>query len=155
MDATDSTRTAASQAPEHGASIPISDAIDRLLANPELISMVASAIGMGAPSTKASTQKEESEPSRAEENEQKSADEATEASAPAAAPSASLPDAITALAPLLGNLYGDGKKFSSPHDDNRACLLRALKPYVSHGRAEAIDTILQLARISELLKKIT
>ena len=64
---------------------------------------------------------------------------------------------MTSLAPLLaglngGGFGGGGGGGDRGKDDERACLLRALKPYVSPGRREAIDTMIRLTRLTDLLK---
>ena len=137
------------RAPQQSAqSLDLSSAIERLMANPELISMVASSLGMSK------KEPQDSPPGAMPVAE--SAPVATPPSVPQASQTSSAeslgvsPDAITALAPLLGMLSGKGG--ASKKDDDRACLLRALKPYVSRGRCEAIDTILQLSRLSEMLR---
>lgn len=57
---------------------------------------------------------------------------------------------VSRLAPLLsGNTSLGGK------EDDRACLLRALKPYLSHGRSEAIDYIIRFASIAKLLRNLS
>ncbi|MBR6681046.1 MAG: hypothetical protein IKL59_07280 [Clostridia bacterium] len=103
----------------------LSDAFQKILANPEIISTVASVIGMPAPKVSP-----EGEPAAAE-------------------PSA---DALSAFAPILNSL---SKKDPSPRiSSNQASLLRALKPYVNPNRCEAIDYIIKISEISQLLKKI-
>ncbi len=52
------------------------------------------------------------------------------------------------IAPLLSAEAGGG-------NDNRACLLRALKPYLSAGRGEAVDYIIKFSRISDVLKNLS
>ena len=129
----------------------ISDAIARLMAQPELLSMVASAIGAPVPSA--------AKPTEAAAD--KTADDSapTPSPAPTATPDthasvgASLPDLITTLAPLLGGKAGS--LAAGGKDDDRTCLLRALKPYVSPGRREAIDYMIRLSRISEAIKHLT
>ena len=134
----------------------LSDAIDRLLAHPELISMVASAIGMGQTASPPPAEAQTAEAQTAE------AQAADAVSLPAPSESTSLPtggirpDAMASLSPLLGMLSGKGAKGKkSAAEDSRACLLRALKPYVSRGRCEAIDAIIQISRLSELLKNMS
>ena len=134
------------QAPSSTASPPlaspaIADAIEKLLAHPELLATIASTVGLGKGAPTGSPPESPSVPA--------------EAPLPVAAPAPTgdLGDAVAALAPLLGALSGKGG--SPKSDDPRACLLHALKPYVSHGRAEAIDTIIQLSRVSEVLKKLS
>lgn len=106
----------------------ISDAFQKILANPEIISTVASAIGMPSP-----IKSDEEKPS------------APDGEAPKA-------DALAAFAPILNSI---SKKDSSPRiSSNQASLLRALKPYVNPNRCEAIDYIIKISEISQLLKKI-
>ena len=132
---------------EQATSVPpldLSAAIEGILAHPELISMVASTLGKAPPSSSVT-------PERAEPP--------TEASPLAAiaesAPSEALPtEAISALAPLLSGLGGikKGAPPSAKKDDPRICLLLALKPYMSASRCEAIDTMIRLSTISEVLR---
>ena len=42
----------------------------------------------------------------------------------------------------------------SQTDDRRAALLCAMKPYLSHDRQQAIDYILKLSRLGDLLKTL-
>ena len=106
----------------------ISNAIDKLLANPELINMVASAIGKSAPVI-------------------------NEKSAPTEEKASGAPDVISAIAPVLSALKGvEGHREVS---DRRSCLLVALKPYLCKERCEAIDYMIKLGKISELLKNMS
>ena len=123
----------------------ISDAIERLLANPELLSGVASAIGLGKPPQAASSAPPA--PAEALVNAEPSA------SAPPSPSSAELAQAMATIAPLLSTFSGKGD-LGAHASDPRSCLLRALKPYVNHNRAQAIDTILQLSVVSEAFKKL-
>ena len=127
--------------PQGHAPPDLSEAIERLLAHPELLSSVASAIGIGksAPVSEEISAREETVPAIGES-----------AKPPSTTSPQALGESVAAIAPLLSALSGKGG--TSKPDDPRTCLLRALKPYVSHGRAEAIDTIIHLSRISELLK---
>ena len=103
----------------------ISNAFQKILENPEIISTVAAAIGMPAPKK----------------------------DAPASyAPNMPNTDTLTTLAPLLSSI--SQKSPSSKISSNQACLLRALKPYVNPNRCEAIDYIIKISEISQLLKKI-
>ncbi len=136
----------------------VSDMVNRILEHPELISMIAATLGTDKPGVQtAATPQPADRPTSAAGQDAAPTAEATpppagEESGAVAAQAknvaAGLPDAMATLAPLLSGLTG-GK----PPDDPRSCLLRALKPYVSHKRAEAIDTMIQLSRVSELLKK--
>ena len=65
-----------------------------------------------------------------------------------AAPPEELSDAIRAISPLLS---GKGLRELGA-DDEKARLLRALKPYLSKSRCEAIDQIISVSKLSHLLK---
>ena len=104
----------------------ISDAIQKILANPKIISDVAAAMGMSMPAK---------------------LDEA-KLSADQEAISDSV---LSSLAPTLKALSGTGGKGSAVSKD-QACLLRSLKPYVSEGRRQAIDYIIRITEISQILK---
>ena len=118
----------------------LSDAMERLLAHPELLASVASAIGLGKPNATQANSPTAVDPPNPPEPE-----------LPVASPTAELGEAVAAIAPLLSAFTGKGG--SNPNDP-RSCLLRALKPYVSPGRAQAIDTILRLSLVSEAIKKV-
>ena len=115
---------------DEGLSDGISAAIGKLMEHPELISMVASALGRD---TQAASQEAGAPPA-----------EATSEESP---PSA---DTLTAFMPMLSRLSGalgkEGQK-NAPH----AQLLCALKPYVSENRRTAIDYILKLSQVSALM----
>ncbi len=107
---------------------PISNAFQKILENPEIINTVAAAIGMPSPTNAAAAEKID-EAHKAPDNE-----------------------AMATLAPLLSSI--SQKSPSSKISSNQACLLRALKPYVNPNRCEAIDYIIKISEISQLLKKI-
>lgn len=138
-----------------GAPLQISDAIDRLLANPELLSSVASAIGVQPPTNAKADDKEVASEQKSAENEDNTDESSETASAEPATKdiAAKLPDLMANAAPILAALSGGGKGGKIP-DDDRTRLLCALKPYVNPHRKEAIDTIVNLARISEVIKTI-
>ena len=126
--------------------LDLSSAIEGILAHPELISMVASTLGKAPPSSSVAPSSREGE-----------ASVSPLAAIAESAPSEALPtEAISALAPLLSGL-GSIKKGAPPsgkHDDPRICLLLALKPYLSASRCEAIDTMIRLSSISEILRSL-
>ena len=124
-----------STAAQSGGSDGFSSILNGILSNPEMMAMISSMAGK---------LKSENAPAESE------AAEASETAAPASA-SERLPEAISALAPLLS---GEGVKHSK-RDNDRACLLRALKPYLSPGRSEAIDYIIKFSSIADLLKNLS
>ncbi len=128
----------------------LSTALEKILANPELISMVASTLGSNAPASKTSPPQEEAE---SEAPIPSSVEEKTESDT---AMPVGLSDRFSALAPLLSSLSSGGEKggHSKGKEDHRACLLRALKPYLNPSRREAIDHMIRLSELSDLLKHL-
>ena len=124
------------------ASLQISDAIDKLLSNPELLSTVASAIGISPPQKSAEEIKAQitSPPKEETETTQKNH-------------TAPTPEILAAVAPLISAFSGKDDILKNAHDP-RSCLLRALKPYMNPHRQEAIDMMIRFSSISEMIKKI-
>lgn len=122
---------------------PIASAMEQVLAHPELISMVASALGA---SQKSAEEKEEPEAPPAV---------ATAAQSPTSnnGPPSEMLAVMAKLSPLLSGLSKGA--LGAKTDDRRACLLRALKPYVSAGRREAIDYMIGLSQVTDLLKQLS
>lgn len=119
---------------------PLSSAIDGILSNPEMLSMISSMADKLKNSSGANANPEHTEES------------ASASSTPSPSNGVGgMSDMLGALAPLLSSELSR----SSPADDKRACLLRALKPYLSEGRSEAIEYIIKFSRLSELLKRLT
>ena len=127
-----------------GAGDNFSNALNSILSNPEMLSMITSM----AKQLKSDAQ--QSEPSG-------DGDTSAPPSSPASAAQPehggepSVAAALSSLAPLLS---GEGIKHSK-RDNDRACLLRALKPYLSHERAEAIDYIIRFSSLAEVLKNLS
>lgn len=75
-----------------------------------------------------------------------------------------LPQMMSALSPILsggrdGKDGKDGKKEDGPHGDKgdaekRKRLLAALKPYLSSSRREAVDSILKVTEMTDLMGKM-
>ena len=61
-----------------------------------------------------------------------------------------LPDVLAALTPMLGNGIG-AKKATS---DKKTALLKALRPYLSEGRCEAIDYITRIEKLGDVVKNL-
>ena len=128
----------------------LSDALERLMANPEIMSTITSAIG---------NLKAQSE-APAQNTDNVSTD--TETQSPPPIPD--LSKLISTLSPMLSSLSPTNNEKSSGENkiastqDNgrreREALLCALKPYVSDGRKEAIDYIIRISQISDILKQV-
>jgi len=134
-----------------GLGIPnLSDAIERLKAHPEIISMAASVLGQST---------EEAIPSK-EAQIDPSIDETTERTDRSAGGdpiSDAIPQLVGLLGPMLSGRGSDGEK---KHTDGKGigrstALLLALKPYLSKSRCEAVDRLVELGRIGEILERFS
>ncbi len=119
-----------------------SQLIDKVLANPEIIGAVASALsGSG---TEPNAEGEKTEEAESVTKTPKSEG----ASADVSEVMKKLPD----LAKLLTS-QGSSKTVSAHGGyDRRAGLLNAIKPYMSKNRCDAIDHIIGFSRIADVLK---
>lgn len=104
----------------------LSNMIDKLKENPEIVASLASTLGFPLP------------------------DAAQSGST--ASPSPALPDMLSSIAPLISSGLDKGNE--KKPDDPRTNLLFALRPYLSPQRQEIVDYILKLSRMGELLKKL-
>ena len=120
----------------------ISSAIGKIMEHPELISMVASALGGNVrEATAVSANEAESDSDSEVQND--------------STPSFPSADAVATILPMLKGLsLGGGGKGSGKGGFRHEQLLCALKPYVSHSRGQAIDYILRISQISGLLGKL-
>ena len=128
----------------------ISGAISKILENPELVGMLGSMLSASKPAAHTEEKSEENSNKRAEDNTSASANEKQENSTVSAANS----DMLATLAPMLSRL-GSAAHSAPKKEDSRECLLIALKPYLSKERCEAIDQMLKIGRITELLKNMS
>ena len=117
----------------------IADAINHLMANPELIGMIGRAMASA---------RAEAPPTDAEEPPEAAPDAAERSEA---SPAASVSSMISSLAPMLTSL-GSLPRGMSEEAEKRSALLRALKPYLSKERCEAIEQMITVSRISEILR---
>ena len=153
----------------------LSGALDKLLKNPELLqNMLSIFSGMG----NANGESNKNSESNADDNTTEKTVEASvnsetdrhgseNNSSPLGAILSNpelmskLPEAIAALSPMLGektalksdNTYNNIQRKSPP--DKRLALLIALKPYLSHGRCEAIDYIMKINKLGSLFKSLS
>lgn len=110
----------------------ISAALDKLLANPQLMSMVASALN-------------DSAPARSDPDESPTSSDISVQ--PQTAPVFS-PDAIL---PLVGKLS------QASHSSGKAeheALLCAIKPYLSPKRCQVIDGIIRISKMSAIVRQL-
>ena len=124
--------------PEKNGENGFGDMLNSILSNPQMMSM----IGEVAQKLKSG----DANPAEQKPDEPEITPPPEEA---AAAPA--LANSISALAPILSK----GLSGYSKSDDKRACLLRALKPYMSEGRCEAIEYIIKISLISDVLKNLS
>ncbi len=106
--------------------------VSKLLGNPELISQIASTVGI--------------DPSGGENKAQENAEKPEEAkgeSIPAGA-------GIDSLLPML-SMMGGGKTSSGGGASRRCALLSALKPFCNEHRCRTIDYMIGISRLSETL----
>ena len=126
---------------EHGEVVlppDFSTMLDKVLANPQILTAVASALSQ---SNSEAPMEKKSDAVEVEDSAVKSA------SAPEIdAMAQKLPQMMKAMAPLLSSSGGTLK------NDKRACLLNAIKPYLNPARCEAIDYIIRFSQLSEVLK---
>lgn len=115
----------------------ISSMISALRENPALLQGIASSLGIDKGEE---NKKEEDEPSQ---------EKASEVSSVSSLP----PEIMKALPAFLSLMSGEGKA-KSKSEANREALLYALKPYLSKSRADAIEKIIRLSRLGDILSEI-
>lgn len=60
------------------------------------------------------------------------------------------PELLSKLPEIMGMLSGDGNLKSDPRLEDRKRLLKALKPFLSENRRNAVDSIVNIAGIADL-----
>lgn len=112
----------------------LSSMISTLKENPALLQSFASSLGI---------------PNKHEEEKEKNevAEENTE---PVSSVPNMPPEIMKALPTILSLMNGNGKA-KSKSEANREALLYALKPYLSKSRADAIEKVIRLSRIGDIL----
>ena len=126
---------------ESGVALPSSDALsgamEKLLAHPELISMVASAL-----------KSQDLPPTGDKSYPTVNDSEATISLGKQDTATSDNADLTSALLPMISKL---GNLKSAPSNSPHSALLCALKPYVSPARREAIDYFLKFSQMSALI----
>ncbi len=137
-----------------GGAVPpnFSEMLDKVLANPEIISTVASALSKSGEQTVAQNGETADKEERVETAETAQTAVNEPSSPDVAAMMQKLPDVMKLVGPMMSK--GGGKSVSSRANDKRACLLNAIKPYLNPHRCEAIDYMIRFSELSELIKKI-
>ena len=115
---------------------PLGDVISTLLQNPAVMSAISSLRDNG----QHTEMPKEETPREAE----------TPASASPNLHAEKIPDIVNTLSPLLSSQ----KHSPSLSSDRRSALLCALKPYLCQERCDAIDTMLKIGSLTELLKNL-
>lgn len=134
-----------------------SEMLDKVLANPEIISTVAAALSKGGETSEG----EKDGPVKGDRAEKEDTvvngetveDGNVNFSPDVTAMMQKLPEVMRLVGPMMSKGEG-GKKFSSGANNKRTCLLSAIKPYLNEHRCEAIDYIIRFSELSELIKKI-
>lgn len=116
----------------------LSNAISKISEHPEIISMVASALGKTT---------EESAPQPTPQT-----SSSLQPSASSLPQQTDLSSLIGSIAPVMAALGGKRKK--DPREEHRDALLCALKPYLSEDRRQMVDKIMKLGQIGDILKII-
>ena len=140
-------------APEFNSTAPsISDAINKLMANPEIISTVAAALGNMNAQGKASLTAEDTD----KEDSPTVTDEGADEKSAQAGSHSDLGELVKSLTPVITTLKNTSHPSVQKNSEaaRREALLCALKPYVSEGRREAIDYIIRISQVSDILKNI-
>ncbi len=115
-----------------------SELLGKVLANPEIINTVASALSQTSPPA-------------SKEDTAVGNDEARAAAVSANALPEGISDKLPELTRLLGPMLSGT---SAGGDKKKEALLYAVRPYLSDGRRQAIDYMIRISRISEVLKNI-
>jgi hypothetical protein len=115
----------------------LSSMINTLKENPALLQSIASSLGMAS-----DTESEKAAEEVSTLAEQKSEEVPKAPTMP--------PEIMKALPTILSLMNGEGKP-KSQSEANREALLYALKPYLSQSRADAIEKIIRLSRIGDIL----
>ena len=129
----------------------LSGMLGKLLANPQIIETVASALSNG--NENGSPQVTNSAPSvNVEQNGEQVSEETP--TPDIAAMAQKLPEIMSMLGPVVQQKNDHKPNQSHTVSDKRACLLNAMKPYMSPQRCAAIDYIIKFSQLSEIIKKI-
>ena len=136
----------------------LSAMLGNVLSNPAIMAQLQGVLaGMGQNVPAPSTGREGDAPAPASEQTLPTAEESEGLMANAALMS-QLPAMLGMLTSLSGGQGGQSGQSHAPHSGgksgtHRTALLLALKPYLSEGRCEMIDAIVNLSRLGDLLGK--
>lgn len=126
----------------------ISSAISKLMEHPEIIGAVASALGSSSPLSPTATAT-----ATASESADSSDSDAAEQAPEAFAGGAELASSLIPMISRLGSL-GIGGKDGGKGGSKHSALLCALKPYLSPNRRDAIDYMLKISQLSDIISKL-
>ena len=117
----------------------LSTALSSILSNPEMMSMISSM---------ASKLKDDGGIGKADAEDSAKESDVQSAEVFSNGATSSI---MQTLAPLLSASAPSREK----KDNDRICLLRALKPYLSQGRGQAIDYIIKFSSLGDLMKNLS
>ncbi len=134
-------------------SFPSSEAIggmiETLMSKPELLRGIASALGVSENEEKEEEEKKENQEEK-EKTQEKENTEETANLIPQIPP-----QLLSKLPTILSLLSGtDGGK-KSKKETEREALLCALKPYLTENKVQAIEKIIKLSRLGDLLSSLS
>ena len=141
----------------------LSGMLSAIMSNPELVANIKSAIGGAASPAQPSggTSPEDRENGGEKINQEEKLQEAPPGLDGLFANKEllqKLPELISVMKPMMGMGKGGGKsglpQEGKRTDERRTALLCALKPYLSDSRKNAIDQIISISRITELIKSM-
>ena len=127
----------------------LAEAIEKLKAHPEIISMAASVLGQSS---------QGDSPINGEDTAPTELDASVSSGAPISTEGISrpeqIPDLLNLLSPMLKSKGGGEKGGHHKRFTKSAALLCALKPYLSSSRCETVDKLVELQRLGELFEKL-
>ena len=147
MSDTNNARSSESSAAGTGLPTGFSEMLDKVLANPQILTTVASALSSVSAETAGATA---SSPPKNEPGESEA--ESTASSPEIDAMMQKLPEMMKLISPMISS-GGKGSPMGKT-SDKRSCLLSAIKPYLSPARCEVIDYIIKFSQLSEIIKQI-
>ena len=126
----------------------LADAMNAIMSDPSIISTALAALKNSSSAASAQSVPTQEPPQQVEPEDKD--EESKQVSTPVGQDTSEL---MRNLAPMLSMLTAPRSSAVSKEADSRAALLVALRPYLSESRREAIDYIIKISQVSDLIKK--